>query len=147
MRQPTSRCVKASAIRYLIDAGPLVGALSARDQWHEWSAQVIATLDEPVYTTEIVFGEACHLLNEERAALLVLVRQVAEQRLHLRSVWESNAARAAELLRRYPQMDAGDASLVVLSEQFPKARLITVDVRDFTVYRRFRNEPLPLIHP
>ena len=44
-------------------------------------------------------------------------------------------------------MDAGDASLVVLSERFPKAKIITTDVRDSTVYRRFRNEPLPLIHP
>jgi hypothetical protein len=44
-------------------------------------------------------------------------------------------------------MDAGDASLVVLSEKLPKAKLITTDVRDFTVYRRFRHEPLPLIHP
>jgi hypothetical protein len=52
-----------------------------------------------------------------------------------------------ELLVKYPQMDAGDASLVVLSERFPKAKIITVDVRDFTVYRRFRNQPLPLIHP
>eukprot|EP01041_Mallomonas_annulata_P032588 gene32588-55086_t len=47
----------ASVIRYLIDAGPLVGALSVRDQWHTWSARVIATLDEPVFTTEVVFGE------------------------------------------------------------------------------------------
>lgn len=51
------------------------------------------------------------------------------------------------LLKKYPRMDAGDASLVVLSERFPKAKIITVDVRDFTVYRRFRNQPLPLIHP
>jgi hypothetical protein len=44
-------------------------------------------------------------------------------------------------------MDAGDASLVVLSELHPKAKIITTDVRDFTVYRRFRHEALPLIHP
>ena len=139
--------MKASAIRYLIDAGPLVGALSARDQWHDWSARIIATLDEPVFTTEIVFGEACHLLKNERAALLALIRQVSERRLNLHSVWDSGAIRVAELLGRYPQMDAGDASLVALSERFPKAKVITVDIRDFTIYRRFRDEPLPLIHP
>jgi len=62
--------VKASAIRYLIDAGPLVGALSSRDQWHTWSASVVATLDEPGSATEVVFGEACHLLTVERDVLL-----------------------------------------------------------------------------
>ena len=139
--------MKDSAIRYLIDAGPLVGALSTRDQWHKWSAQIIATLDERVFTTEIVFGEACHLLNHERRGLLALVQQVAERRLMLSSVWDRSARRVASLMEQYPQMDAGDASLVVLSEQFPRAKIITVDVRDFTVYRRFGDEPLPLIHP
>ena len=139
--------MKASVIRYLIDAGPLVGTLSVRDQWHTWSARVVATLDEPVFTTEVVFGEACHLLKEERAALLVLVRMVSERRLNLLSVWSDHGARAATLLSQYPQMDAGDASLVVLSELHPKAKIITTDVRDFTVYRRFGHERLPLIRP
>jgi len=52
----------------------LVGAFSLRDQWHDWCARVVATLDEPVFTTEIVFGEACHLLKAERTALLALIR-------------------------------------------------------------------------
>ena len=139
--------MKASAVRYLIDAGPLVGALSARDQWHAWSARVIATLDEPVFSTELVFGEACHLLNGERDAMLVLVRLVTEKRLNLLPIWTHHGARASALLGHYSQMDAGDASLVVLSELHPKAKIITIDVRHFTVYRRFRHEALPLIHP
>lgn len=108
---------------------------------------MISTLDEPVFTTEVVFGETCHLLCNERPALLVLVRMVAEKRLNLFPVWTDYGDRAAALLARYPQMDAGDASLVILSERFPKAKIITTDVRDFTVYRRFRNEALPLLHP
>lgn len=139
--------MKVSATRYVIDAGPLIGAFSQRDQWHVWSAQVIATLDEPVSTTEIVFGEACHRLKSERAARRALIQQVTEHRLNLVSIWETHGPRAAELMAIYPQMDAGDASLVVLSEKLPKARIVTTDVRDFTVYRRFRNEPVPLIHP
>lgn len=108
---------------------------------------MILTLDEPVFTTELVFAEACHLLKTERSALLALIQQVTERRLNLRSVWDTRSRRIAELLSQYPQMDAGDASLVVLSEQFPRAKIITTDVRDFSVYRRFRDEPLPLVHP
>lgn len=67
-------------------------------------------------------------------------------RLRILPGWEQSD-RLNLLLEKYPQMDAGDASLVVLSERFPKAKIITTDVRDFTVYRRFRNEALPLIHP
>lgn len=139
--------MKATAIRYLIAAGPLVGALSQRDQWHEWSAQVVATLDEPVFTTEVVFGEACHLLKSERSALGVLIRQVTEERLNLVPIWATYGTRAAKLLADYPSMDAGDASLVVLSELHPRAKIITVDTRHFTVYRRFGDQRLPLVHP
>ena len=107
----------------------------------------MATLDQPVFTTEIVFGEACHLLKVEPAALHALIRQVADGRLNLVPIWSSHGLRANQLLSDYPQMDAGDASLVVLSEIYPRAKIVTLDVKDFTVYRRFRNELLPLIHP
>jgi hypothetical protein len=44
-------------------------------------------------------------------------------------------------------MDLGDATLVVLSELYPKAKLVTVDVRDFTIYRRNDGTPVPIIAP
>jgi len=50
-------------------------------------------------------------------------------------------------LAKYPRMDVCDASLVLLSEMHPTAKIVTLDVRDFGIYRRFRNEALPLICP
>ncbi len=50
-------------------------------------------------------------------------------------------------MTKYERMDFGDGSLVVLSEQFPKAKIITVATRDFPICRRFGREPLPLIMP
>ncbi len=138
--------MKDSAIKYLIDAGPLVAALSASDQWHHWAVQAMSIIDEPVATTEFALAEACHLLKSDRPGLRQIVRFVATGRLVPISIWDA-AVRVDALLEKYPQMDAGDASLVVLSERLPKAKIITTDVRDFTVYRRFRNEALPLIHP
>jgi hypothetical protein len=46
-------------------------------------------------------------------------------------------------------LDAGPlvAWLVVLSELHPRAVIVTVDVKDFRVYRRFRREALPLLMP
>ena len=51
-----------------------------------------------------------------------------------------------ELLAKYTEMDAGDATLVVLSELFPRAKLITLD-NDFRRYRRLRNQSIPLVMP
>ncbi|WP_157836908.1 hypothetical protein [Geminisphaera colitermitum] len=44
-------------------------------------------------------------------------------------------------------MDLGDATLVALSEQFPRAKLITIDRTDFTIYRRKDGKLVPSIMP
>jgi len=66
---------------------------------------------------------------------------------HHHSIWPRHLVRTQILLAKFEQMDAADASLVVLSEQFPKAQLVTIDARHFKVYRRLENERMPLITP
>jgi predicted nucleic acid-binding protein len=58
-----------------------------------------------------------------------------------------NADAIAEKLRKYDRMDLADASLVALSEQYPHAKLITIDRTDFTIYRRRDGKPVPTIMP
>ena len=139
--------MKASAINYLVDAGPIVGFLDADDQWHDWSTQVLSVLNEPLATTETVVAEACHHLRKLRPALQLIPRFIAEGRLILIPVLAEYPARIGQLLAHYPNMDAGDATLVVLSEIFPRAKLITLDTRDFRYYRRFGDQALPLLAP
>ena len=140
------RRVKASPINYLVDAGPLIGFLDRDDQWHDWSLRTLAVLDEPLATTETVVAEVCHRLRKLRPALGVIPRLVAEERLLLVPAFAGQPQRVGELLAKYPEMDAGDATLVVLSELFPRAKLITLD-DDFRRYRRLRNQAIPLVMP
>ena len=141
-----SQRVKASTINYLVDAGPLIGFLDRDDQWHEWSTRTLEVLDEPLATTETVVAEACHRLRKLRPALAVIPRLIAEGRLQLVPAFADQPGRVGELLAKYPAMDAGDATLVVLSELFPGAKLITVD-DDFRRYRRLRNQGIQLVMP
>ena len=143
----TSPRVKASAINYLIDAGPLVALLDRRDQWHRWSASILGVLDEQLLTTETVIAEACHHLHAYRPALHALISLVAERRIALFSPLSHRPERVGILLEKYPLMDVGDATLVILSELYPRARLITTDTRDFTVYRRRDGKPVPCLMP
>ena len=138
--------VKGSAINYLVDAGPLIGFLDTDDQWHEWSTRTLEVLDEPLATTETAVAEACHRLRKLRPALAVIPRLVKEGRLLLIPAVAEQPQRVDELLAKYPEMDAGDATLVVLSELFPRAKLITVD-DDFRRYRRLRNQAIPVVMP
>lgn len=138
--------MKVSAIDYLVDAGPIIGLLDGDDQWHDWSVHTLTVLNGPLATTETAIAEACHRLRNLRPALQEITRLVAEERVLLHPVLSSHPRRVGELLAKYPQMDVGDATLVVLSELCPRARLITVD-EDFRYYRRLRNQAIPLVIP
>ena len=138
--------MKASAINYLVDAGPLVGLLSYSDQWHLWSERTLSVLDEPLMTTETALAEVCHLVGRYRPALLEVTAMLADGRLLAMPILSEKPLQVGELLAKYPEMDAGDATLVVLSELFPRAKLITLD-DDFRRYRRQRNQVIPLVMP
>lgn len=134
-------------VRTIVDAGPLVGWLNAADQWHAWSVAALESRPGRLHTTEIVFGEACYHLGGNSApvqALLTLVRQDA---IVLHSLWPRHLLRTQTLMAKFDRMDAADASLVVLSELYPGAKVVTVDSRHFRGYRRRQAEPLPLLSP
>lgn len=131
----------------LVDAGPLVGWFNATDQWHRWSVEVLSTAKGPLYSTEIVLGEACWHLGGNSKPALALLSLVREGAVRLLQPWPDHLERTQELMRKYERMDAADASLVVLSELFPKARIVTTDRRDFMVYRRFGRQKLPAVFP
>jgi uncharacterized protein len=139
--------VKASDVRYLVDAGPLIGWINQRDQWHAWSVQILRAVDDRLWTAEATLVEACHHLGANTREVSALIGLVQAGGLVVLPVVGTQADRLQALLSKYPMMDVGDASVVILSEQFPLAKVITLDVRHFSVYRRYRNEPLPLIHP
>lgn len=143
----TSPHVKASMINYLVDAGPLVALLNKDDINNGWAKGAFAVISEPVATTEAVFAEAAHLLKKYRPALIALVEAVQAGQLILMPVLAENAAAIAEKMRKYSQMDLADGTLVALSEQYPRAKLITIDRTDFTVYRRRDGKPVPTIMP
>jgi uncharacterized protein len=143
----TSLSVKASAPSHLLDAGPLVGLLDADDQWHEWSRKTLVAIPGALRTTETAVAEACYHLRDHRPALSAILRMIDSGALVLEPLIQRHAARIGRLLADYTQMDFGDATLVVLSELYPKAKLVTIDVRDFSIYRRNDGSPVPIIAP
>jgi predicted nucleic acid-binding protein len=137
------------SIDYLMDTGPLVAALIENEVHYTWSRDVLSVLGSPVLTTEIVVSEVCHLLRKRAGSphwrhIMHLIR---EQIVRIEPMLPDEAERMETMMLKYPQMDLADASLVVLSERHPCARLITTDRRDFTVYRRRDGTPVPSIMP
>lgn len=120
MPPPTFPRVKGSEVRYLVDAGPLVGAFWAADQWHEWSRDTLSSLGRSVFTTESVFAEAAHHLKAHLPALLQLLAALEMGLVRFAPVYPADTGRAADIIIRYqPRAGWGDASLVILSERLP----------------------------
>lgn len=139
--------MKDSDVRYLVDTGPLVAVFNRADAWHSWAEQTFATIDESFWTSEAVITEAAWNLGENSLAARELLAAVDEGVICILPAVANGAARLAQLMTKYARMDVCDGSLVLLSERFPRAKILTVDFRDFPIYRRFGREPLPLIMP
>ena len=135
------------SVDYLVDTGPLVALLDADDQWHQWCKGALTILDGPLLTTEMVVTESCYLLGRHAEAVQELLSWVEDGRLCIHAMLPENIVRIRALMGKYAQMDLADASLVVLSEWHPRARLITIDRTDFTVYRRNNGTPVPCLMP
>jgi len=134
-------------VRNLVDAGPLIGWLNAADQWHDWSVSVLSQVRGPLHTSEIILGEACWNLGGNTQPAHALLGMVRKGAICLLTPWPEHLKRTQELMIKYQNMDAGDASLVTLSEMYPTAKIITTDRTDFTIYRRFRSQKLPALFP
>jgi len=126
----------------ILDTGPLVAWLCAADQHHAWCAEIFEKLPLPVVTCESVLAEAAHRLRKYGAGAEGLCQLLESTELRVESV--GDLAACARFMRKY-RTDFADASVVGLSERHPKARVFTIDFTDFRVYRRFRNQEIPLI--
>jgi predicted nucleic acid-binding protein len=132
----------------IVDAGPIVALLNARDEFHAWSRTTMGTIEPPMLTCEAVLAEASYLVRKLRggseAVLDLVTRGVIE--VPFRVDGELLALRT--LLARYASvpMSLADACLVRMAETRPHANVLTLDA-DFRVYRRSGRLAIPVIMP
>jgi uncharacterized protein len=124
------------AVDVLLDTGVLVALYSRDDPRHFDAARWLAAFRGTLHTVEPVLTEAAFFLPARfRAAIADLLKERAVIQVH--SPDGAGYARIAELLRKYADIDAdwADISLVWLAERLGIARIATIDVADFGVYR------------
>jgi predicted nucleic acid-binding protein len=136
-------------MRTIIDTGPLVAYLCARDEYHAWSVATLDSRERPLLTCEAVLAETVHRLNyfeQETSAVFELLREKAliigfELEIQLESVGQLMAKYAGR------RIDLADACLIRLSELYPSAQVVTLDQADFRVYRRGDRKMIPFLTP
>ena len=129
----------------IADTGYLVALLRRQDKHHAWATGLAAQVSLPLLTCEAVLAEAAFHL-ESSLELLALLKRGG-----LRVAFEcaGHVERLQDLATQYydRKPDLADLCLVRMSELFPRHTVVTVDERDFRVYRRNKREIIPILCP
>jgi predicted nucleic acid-binding protein len=132
----------------LVDAGPLVAVLDRSDPHHGRCREALRRIPAPLLTVWPVLTEAMYLLRGSWTAQRELLGWAAGGALGLLALAEDDVPRIRDLMEKYRDlpMDLADAALVRVAERERIVDVLTLDRRDFSLYRpagigRFRLIP------
>jgi uncharacterized protein len=131
----------------ICDTGPLVGYLNRNDPHHAWAVTLMKQVSPPMLTCEPVLTEALYFLREDRVDVDPLFQLLERGALRLDLSLSSHLPRVRTLMSRYEQMDLADAAIVVMTELHRRCRVLTIDRKDFTVYRRNDRQAIDFVAP
>ena len=121
----------------LLDTGPFVAFLDRSERNHERCRTFMQVFKGKLYTTEAVLTETVYLLGpsfaNQKPALDFIMLGGAE----LVPLSASLLKRSTVLMAKYADspMDFADATLVALAEERSISDIVTLDRKDFSMYR------------
>ena len=121
--------------------------LNRHDPYHAWAVAVMKQLRPPMLTCEPVLTEAVYFLREDGLDIEPLFRLMERGALQVQFEISTHWPRIRTLMARYRQMDLADASIVAMSEVHARSEVITIDRKDFSVYRRNDRQTIDFVAP
>ena len=131
----------------ICDTGPLVAYLNRNDPYHSWAVELMKQVRSPMLTTEPVLTEVAYFLRANRVDIDPLFQLLERKAVRVDLQVAAHWPRLRTLMARYDQMDLADASIVVLSERQMRCQVLTVDRKDFSVYRRNDRKVIDFVAP
>jgi len=119
----------------IVDAGPLIALFQKRDKHHSRVTRFLSANPARLVSTLPVVTEACYFLNAQgKTALLVWIQRGG---LALQPIGADDLPEIAAIVRRYAdrKIDFADATLVWVADLIATLDVMTIDRRDFEVYR------------
>ncbi|MEH2152895.1 type II toxin-antitoxin system VapC family toxin [Nostoc sp.] len=132
----------------LLDTGPLVAVINRSDKFHGCTTTQWANIEPPLLTCEAVISEACFLLRNVYGGREAVINLIKNRVINIPFKLDEEAVIIGELVKTYQSvpMSLADACLVRMSEQYIDSFLLTFD-SDFLIYRRNKNQIIPVIMP
>jgi predicted nucleic acid-binding protein len=118
----------------VVDSGALVAAIDADEPHHAWARRALTVLPGTFFTCEACLTEAVHLLDNVASAVERLERVVSRMKL-ISFAGDPWREALAEVVKMSPAMDFADACIVHLVRSRRDAFALTLDHRDFSIYR------------
>lgn len=135
------------AVGTLIDTGPIVASLNARDPDHEACKAAFAKLSPFAYTCWPVITEAVYLLGNYSVATTKLFELLKQQTYRLLPLSHTDLQAVEAILAKYKDQNfqLADACLMYLAERDGISEVLTLDKRDFGVFRTSIGKSLTLL--
>ena len=129
----------------IADTGFLVAFLNRHDRFHGWASEIGHRVDAPLLTCEAVLAETVFQI-ESASRVLALLRDGS---VRIAFDLPENIEAVASLAERYRDRnpDLADLCLIRMSEIYGDLPVLTVDERDFCVFRRNGREVIPIVCP
>ncbi len=122
----------------LIDTGFLLAVLDKKDKRHNVCAELLET-EIGVYLPEVVLPELAYLVLRELGykVWISFLRSLADGEMPVVSTEIQDLKRAAEILEKYTdsKIDYVDSVIMAIAERLNIKRILTVDRRDFSLFR------------
>jgi predicted nucleic acid-binding protein len=131
----------------ICDTGPLVAYLNRNDPYHAWAVALMKQVQSPMLTCEPVLTEVVYFLREDGLGVDPVFQLLERDALRLGLDLSAHWPRLRTLMTRYKQMDLADAAIVVMSELHARCQVLTVDRRDFGIYRRNDRQTIDFVAP
>jgi predicted nucleic acid-binding protein len=131
----------------LVDAGPLVALLDRSDDRHEEVVEALKKIHDPLVSVWPVLVEAMYLLSFSWRAQKALWELLETGTIRILQLEEADFGPMKSLMEKYRDlpMDMADAALVRIAEREGIRRVLTLDHRDFSVYRLARKGNFTLL--
>ena len=133
----------------ILDTGPILALLDADDPAHAACVTMVEEIREDLVVPTCVLVEVDYWVHKLLGTETwdVFVEDVAAGAYRMEPLTIEDLRRAAELERRYHELDLGlvDASVITLCERLGKRKVATLDRRDFSVVRPGHCDHLTLL--
>jgi uncharacterized protein len=124
-------------MKALLDTGPWVALLDRSETKHLDCMKWFKTYTGSLYSTEAVLTEVLYLLNFSIKAQVAALDFVSKAAVELVPSSTESLIVCQNLMKKYADlpMDFADATLVSLAQETGIIDVITLDKKDFSIYR------------